>query len=447
MSLFDAKNFNGEVFSTYVDAITNLNRNELINSGALVNKPDYASLAPAQSGGNLITVPIKARIGTTALNYDGNTDITSASRGTYTHSRVVVGREAGFEEKDFASDITGDDFLPATREMAEFWDDVDQATLLSTLTGIFAMTGTKNLEFVNEHTYDITDEATLNVFASTTLNSAIQKALGDNKGKFSLAIMHSKVSTSLENLNLVDYCKYTDANGIERKMELATLNGRLVLIDDNMPVDQVADTAGVHTLTISTGAVIDDSIAITVSGVTVTYTAGGTVNVAGVCTALETALEASQDFAELFTINKTASTVTFTQKVAGTGAIPTIVVTQSAGGTLAGSIATSTPAVVGYYEYTTYVLGVGAIEYTNMGVKVAYELWRDPKTDGGVEIMYTRQRKIFAPYGISWVGTAISPTDANLATGTNWELANSNEDTKVYFPHKAIPICRIVTRG
>ena len=93
MALFDQKNFNGEVFGKYVDAVENLNRNQLLKSGALVEKPQYASMLPDQVGGNYITVPIKARISGEADNYDGHTDITASSRGTYTHGRIVVGQK------------------------------------------------------------------------------------------------------------------------------------------------------------------------------------------------------------------------------------------------------------------------------------------------------------------------------------------------------------------
>ena len=68
MALFDAKNFNGEVFAKYVDGIPNLKRNELLKSRAIVEKPQYASMLPDQVGGNYITIPIKARIGGTANN-------------------------------------------------------------------------------------------------------------------------------------------------------------------------------------------------------------------------------------------------------------------------------------------------------------------------------------------------------------------------------------------
>lgn len=342
MALFDQKNFNGEVFGKYVDAVENLNRNQLLKSGALVEKPQYASMLPDQVGGNYIIVPIKARISGEADNYDGNTDITASSRGTYTHGRIVVGRAKGWTEEDFTTDISGEDFLPAVTEMAEYWDDVDQNTLLSTLKGVFSMTGKENLEFVNNHTYDIAKNDSENMFMETTLNTAAQAALGDNKDKLRLVIMHSVVATHVENLKLMSHLKYTDSDGVERDLTLYTLNGRLVLVDDNMPTE-TAD---------------------------------------------------------------------------------------------------------GYTKYTTYVLGEGAIEYTNVGAKKPYSMSTDEKTHGGETTLWSRQRKIFSPYGISFKNTGIiSPTPTQLETGSNWTLANSNEGTPKYFPHKAIPIARIITRG
>ena len=94
------------------------------------------------------------------------------------------------------------------------------------------------------------------------------------------------------------------------------------------------------------------------------------------------------------------------------------------------------------------MLGAGAIEYTNCGAKRPYSMSVDDATNGGQETLWSRQRKIFSPYGISFKNTGIiSPTDAQLEDGSNWELANSNETTKEYYPHKAIAIARIITRG
>ncbi|MCL1831727.1 MAG: phage coat protein, partial [Oscillospiraceae bacterium] len=98
--------------------------------------------------------------------------------------------------------------------------------------------------------------------------------------------------------------------------------------------------------------------------------------------------------------------------------------------------------------YTTYILGEGAFSYEDISVKNAYELARDPKTNGGEDTLYMRQRKVFAPYGISYekqIQASVSPTDEELADGENWTLANMDFD--VYVDHKKIPIARIISKG
>lgn len=54
-----------------------------------------------------------------------------------------------------------------------------------------------------------------------------------------LVICHSTVATNLENLKLLAYLKYTDAEGMERDLGMGTWNGRLVIVDDSMPVEVV----------------------------------------------------------------------------------------------------------------------------------------------------------------------------------------------------------------
>ena len=352
MPFFDSKLFNGEVFQKYVDRVPNTKLNELIKSRAIMPRPDLASAMTDQVGGNYITTPLKGLIsGTTPLNYDGVTDITSQTTQTFSHSRVVVGRAQAWTEKDFSYDITGGvDFMEnVAQQVAEYWDEIDQATLIAILEGIFGMEDTEGAKFVASHTSDITavvnSEGKTGYMDATSLNSAIQKACGDHKNKFSLAIMHSAVATNLENMKVLVYLKYNDANGMERETGLATLNGRLVIVDDSMPVDT-------------------------------------------------------------------------------TGNSPI---------------------------YTTYIFGDGAIEYTNCGAKVPAEMSRDPKTNGGQDTLYNRQRKCFAPYGISFTKASmstLSPTDAELADGDNWELVNTGGNSnKKYISLKAIPIARILSLG
>jgi hypothetical protein len=104
--------------------------------------------------------------------------------------------------------------------------------------------------------------------------------------------------------------------------------------------------------------------------------------------------------------------------------------------------------VPAYTKYTTYVLGNGAFDYENIGAEVPYEMNRDPKTNGGQTYLYTRQRKVFAPYGISFTKLAMvsnSPTNAELKTAANWTLVNDSNGKSI--DHKSIPIARIISRG
>ena len=204
--------------------------------------------------------------------------------------------------------------------------------------------------------------------------------------------MHSQIATNMENLKLLAYMQYTDGNGIERDLTLATINGRTVLIDDNMPSESVK--------------------------------------------AKYVRAEKGTDGAKLVK-DSGASGDTEINKADVTSDISDIKANEYVVQLPAGTV------------YTTYVMGAGAIEYTNVGAKVPYEMDRDPKTKGGTDVLYSRQRKIFSPYGISWkAGTIISPTDAELSDGSKWQLAQNNDSSATkYFPIKSIPIARIKTRG
>lgn len=248
MPAFDAKLFNAEVFQKYYDSIPNLKLNKLLNSGALRPRPDLVNAMSDQTGGNYITTPLFGLLDGSPVNYDGSTDITTSAQSTYSISRIVVGRAKGWTEKDFSYDITGGvDFMAnAARQIKDYWDGINQTLLINILTGVFSMTDTDGAKFVASHTSDISEvansESKVGYADATSFNSAMQKALGDNKAKFALIIMHSVVATNLENLKLLTYLKYTDANGMERDTNLATLNGRLVLVDDSMPT--VTETKG-----------------------------------------------------------------------------------------------------------------------------------------------------------------------------------------------------------
>lgn len=346
---FDAKSFNAQAFKYILDRIPNLRMTELRKSKAIVGNPDIHDVFSAQDGTAYARLAMRGLLDGEAVNYDGKTDIDATSTKTFEQGVVVIGRAKAWTEKDFSHDITGGkDFMQNIAEqVAQYWTEVDQDTILAILEGVFNMGSigspdSKSKEFVDKHTYDVTgaDEGNVTV---TTLNSAMQQACGANKKKFTMVIMDSTVSTNLENLNLVKHLTYTDKDGVTRDIDLYTWSGRLVIVDDDLPVND-----GVH---------------------------------------------------------------------------------------------------------TTYILGDGAISFEDIGVKVPYEMARDPKTNGGVDTLYTRQRKAISPFGISYEKksqASLSPTNAELKDGANWLLVHSGEEQEAqrsYINHKAIPIARILSKG
>lgn len=254
MAQFDSKIFNPEAFGSYIDTLPNPNKDELIKSRVLVSDARIKNLLSSQTGSYYATLPIYGRIGGDSLNYDGQTDIEATGMETFQQSIVAFGRAKAWMEQDFSFEITaGVDFMSeVAKQVASYWDDKDTATIMAVINGIFSMTGEKNEEFVLKHTFDITGEVD-NEVSATTLNSAIQKASGDKRAKFTMVFMHSAVATNLENQNLLEYLKYTDANGVQRALPMATWNGRLVIIDDGMPFD--AETGKYTTYVFGEGAI------------------------------------------------------------------------------------------------------------------------------------------------------------------------------------------------
>lgn len=388
---FDSKSFNAEAFGYKVGTVPNLKMNEIKKSAALAPNPDIKGLFANQYGTAYARVAMRGLLDGDAVNYDGQTDITATNTKTFEQGVVVVGRAKAWVERDFSYDITGkQDFMSAVaQQVAEYKDGLDQNTVLAVLRGIFSMDGdAKSREFVTKHTTEVDGAMT-----ATTLNTATNKACGANKKKFSLVFMHSDVSTGIENLNLIERLKYTDKDGISRSLDLGTWNGKLVVVDDDLPTEEGYFDASENT---------EGALKVVANNAT---PADGEIKLSDV-------------------------TPYFGAKTLAAGAYVSF-------GT----------------RYTTYVLGKGAVSYEDIGAKVPYEMDRKPEKNGGEDTLYIRQRKCFAPFGISYEKASQatnSPTDAELSNGANWTLVHTGEAQaadRSYINHKAIPIARIFSRG
>ena len=343
---FDSKSFNPQAFGAYVKRIPNVTRNELAKSRAVGANEQARSALSHQTGSLYARIPYFGRIsGATSQNNTGAADIQSTNTTTYEQGFVVASRMDAWTERSFSKNITaGVDFMDnVAAQIADYKMEVKQGILLAILKGVFSMdtaagTVAANAakDFIENHVFDIT-EVEDGLVGAATLNSAMQKACGDNKATFKMAIMHSVVATNLENMKLLKYLTYTDADGITRDLALGSWNGRLVLIDDAMPNE------------------------------------GG--------------------------------------------------------------------------EYTTYVLGEGSVILDDIGDAVPYEMSRDPKSNGGQDTLYVRDRYICGVDGISFEkpsSVTASVANSDLENGANWNIIN---DGATAIPHKAIALAKIVSKG
>lgn len=400
MAKFDSKSFNPQAFGAYVNRIPNVKKNELAKSGAVGTNEQAKAALSNQTGSLYARIPYFGRIdGSTSQNNDGGTDITSTNTTTYEQGFVTASRMDSWTERSFSKNITaGVDFMDnVAQQIGEYKQEVKQGMLLDILEGVFSMNtaGTTAAakaakEFVEKHTFDISaktgDESKV---GAATLNKAIQQACGDNKSIFSLVIMHSEVATNLENMKLLKYMTYTDKDGITRDLAVGSWNGRTVLVDDGMPVAETV-LAAVKTT--------------------------------------DTAIDANKTY--------------YTRSGSSGSYIYTPVQNPDASG------------IASYYEatdstpvYTTYILGRGAVVLDDIGDSVPYEMSRDPKTNGGQDTLFVRDRYICGVDGISFEKPAsltASASNADLKNGENWNIIN---DGNKAISHKAIAIARIISLG
>ncbi len=337
--------FNAEAFTKYMAELPRTKTWAFMNSGFVRNDATIISAFSGQTGAYSQRMPIYGEAEADESNYDGNTPMgTPGYQDSYSRAVIAYGRQFALAEKDFSYDlIPGADFGAVLRKhIGVNRDNKFEKRLLDVTNALFSFADDDSAEgnFAKTHTTDLSAlEGDASVIGDTTLNDAIQKASREFKSDYTAIAVHSQVATNLENKKLVQYAKGVDANGVVKDLSIPMWNGKMLIIDDSLPV--TGDT------------------------------------------------------------------------------------------------------------YTSYIFGMGAFSYAELPVTTPYEPVRDPEL--AIDKMYIRYREVLAPKGFSFEGTpaSLSPTDAELATATNWKLADngkSADDRKTY-PIERIPLARIISKG
>ena len=320
--------FDEEIFLMNWKAVQDPTLTAIIDSGAVQRNSEIARMIA--NGSNLYTIPFYNVLGGDDDNYDGTTNMTVTDPTGSSQTGVVYGRMHAWRDKDFIRDFNSgaNPMQQISAQVAKYWNKKRQARLVKILTGVFGITGnagwtahTTNIAFAGSS--GSAGEA--NNVGESAAAEAIQKAVGDNAGIFSMAIMHSKVALNLAKQQLLQFRKYTDAAGIERVINIADWNGLTVIVDDGVPVATNAkDTAA--------------------------------------------------------------------------------------------------------KDYTTYLMGAGAIQFAEAPVDTPVETSRTVLEAGGYNILATRLRETLHPNGFSYTlpqssgSNVSSPTDAQLGTTTQWSI-------------------------
>lgn len=336
--------FDEDIFLMNWRAAQDPTRTAMIDSGAVQRNAEIARMIA--NGSNLYTIPFYNVLGGNDDNYDGTTDMTVTDPTGGSQTGVVYGRMHAWRDKDFIRDFNSgaNPMQQISSQVAKYWNKKRQNRLIGIMNGIFGITGN---DAWSQHTTNIAFSASsgtageANMVGGASAAEAVQKAVGDNSGIFSMAVMHSKVALNLAKQNLLQFRKYTDAAGIERMTNIADWNGYTVIVDDGVPVATNAKDA--------------------------------------------------------------------TAK-----------------------------------DYTTYLLGTGAIQFAEAPVDTPVETSRTVLTNGGYNILATRLRETLHPNGFSYTlpknggANVSSPSDAQLAATAQWSVVADP---------KLIPIARIISNG
>lgn len=352
----------------------------MINSGAIVQDGEIAQMVA--NGSNFFTVPFYNVLSGVEDVYNGVNSFTGATLTGGSYSGCVFGRMAKWQAKSFIKDFNSgaDPMAQIVAGVANYWIKVRQTRLLGVLNAVFGISADADWAL---HTTNIATAtgtvAETNKIGVTSLSDAMVKANGDMaQGGYSLAIMHSVVANRLANLQLLEFSKYTDPAGITRSLPIGTVNGLTVIVNDGVPVDAKISYAITTDVAIAAGKTY--------------YTVA-----AGVYTAVAAP--------------KLDDILTYYEK------------TDAAD------------------EYTTYILGQGAIRYASAPVDVPSEMGRDADSYGGVDMIYTRIREVLHPYGFSFKGNVT--TDVGVPDSVL--LASASYERKM--PAKTIFMSKLVTNG
>lgn len=221
-----------EVFNTnYLAATKELS--QIWQSGILMNDP---TLAGNLSGaGRTFQMPFYKDLANDAENISSDDpDVSSVPKNIGTSKDVAIrhNRNQSWSNMDLNAQLTGSDPMAAIKtRVADYWQRRMQKLLVSTLKGVFADNAAANS---GDMRYVIgTDGAGAITDAELISDVAIidaKQTMGDAAEMLSVIVMHSRVHSRLQKLDLIEYIQPSGTN-----IRFPTYLGYRVVVDDGCP--------------------------------------------------------------------------------------------------------------------------------------------------------------------------------------------------------------------
>lgn len=247
--------FDPEVFADYMAEQPTWS-NAIIASGILQEDDTIMDLIGTK--GNVATLPFYKAINADdyePLNNDGLTDNTPEEIEGGKQTAMLIQRMKAWKAQDFTKELTGADPLNhIAGSVNNYYQQVWEWELMNITNAVM------KLEALRNHVMDISATSgtvgDANKIDETTMIYAQQKALGDMANGFGIAIMHSLILARYKALGLVEYAKYSEANGLTKEVNLPTINGLVVVESDRHTVDTSGDVPKYTTTIVGRGALL-----------------------------------------------------------------------------------------------------------------------------------------------------------------------------------------------
>lgn len=212
-------------------------RNMFVRSGIFEAPPPEVT-ATLQAGGRLINMPFWDYLARQAPAIPSDDDATSITPKKITASKDQAVKHEWVDARS-AMDVAGllatggrkDPLQHALNRIGEWWMGAEQTMLIASAKGLFADNAANDSSDMIYSVYsDVSSPSAANKFSRSAFDRACQ-TLGDRLGDISAIAMHSSVFLSVQDNDDIDYVQDS-----KLEKEIPYYKGRLVIVDDQMPV-------------------------------------------------------------------------------------------------------------------------------------------------------------------------------------------------------------------